>query len=178
MCLLIGSTPILQTHSKLVRQLMASTTLRRLSALNQWPAAKSLRGVQRQCLLKTAVEHGRRCTSPSYQMSGTHRALRCVEAATGSTTSLALPPVGLGTWKSRGDDVKHAVVESLRLGYPLVDCAEVYGNEALVGAAFDEVFNSSGEHDVKREDVWIVSKVFNNYHGRSAINTVHFQTPV
>ena len=48
------------------------------------------------------------------------------------------PPIGIGTFGSdryTPAEVGAAVASALRLGYRLVDCAAVYGNEAEVGAA-------------------------------------------
>jgi diketogulonate reductase-like aldo/keto reductase len=47
------------------------------------------------------------------------------------------------------------------LGYRLFDCAEAYGNQKELGVAFNEIIK---EGLVKREDLFITSKVFNNHH--------------
>jgi len=70
-------------------------------------------------------------------------------------------PIGLGTWKSAPGEVKNAVINALEAGYRHIDCASIYGNEKEIGEAFNEVF-SKGE--IKREDVWITSKLWNNAH--------------
>ncbi|PQJ32097.1 aldehyde oxidoreductase [Nonlabens arenilitoris] len=70
-------------------------------------------------------------------------------------------PIGLGTWKSKPGEVKNAVISALESGYKHIDCAAIYGNEKEIGEAFNEVF-SKGE--IKREDVWITSKLWNNAH--------------
>lgn len=69
--------------------------------------------------------------------------------------------IGLGTWKSGADEVKNAIKTALQNGYKHIDCAAVYGNEEAIGAAFSDVFNNG---DIKREDVWITSKLWNNSH--------------
>ncbi len=69
--------------------------------------------------------------------------------------------IGLGTWKSGTDEVQNAVKTALKNGYKHIDCAAVYGNEDAIGTAFNEVFS---EGIVKREDVWITSKLWNNAH--------------
>ena len=51
--------------------------------------------------------------------------------------------------------------EALRSGYRLLDGAAAYGNEPEVGKALGEAI---GEGVVKREDVWVVSKLFNTHH--------------
>lgn len=77
-----------------------------------------------------------------------------------------LPAIGLGTWKSAPEKVTHAVKHALNNGYRHIDCAATYGNEDAVGKAFAEVF--SGEK-VKREDVFITSKLWNNAHRKEDV---------
>jgi len=73
-----------------------------------------------------------------------------------------MPVVGLGLWKSTEEGGVHDAVKSaLENGYRLLDGAAAYGNEALVGAALSEVL---AEGTVKREDVFIVSKLFQTHH--------------
>jgi 2,5-diketo-D-gluconate reductase B len=52
-----------------------------------------------------------------------------------STQGIALPKLGLGTWRLAGDSGRAAVESALELGYRHIDTAEMYGNEAEVGAA-------------------------------------------
>ena len=72
-----------------------------------------------------------------------------------------MPSIGLGTWKSEDAKVKEAIKMALNNGYRHIDCAAIYGNEAAIGEAFKEVFE---EGKIKREDVWITSKLWNNAH--------------
>lgn len=78
---------------------------------------------------------------------------------------------GFGTWKSEPGKVGAAVKKALELGYRHIDCAAIYCNEAEVGAVFAEVFGRNGGQRegsgdpkplVRREDVWITSKVWNS----------------
>jgi len=69
--------------------------------------------------------------------------------------------IGLGTWKADPGDVGQAVEAALEAGYRHIDCAAIYGNEAEVGDALRNVF-SRGR--IKREDVHITSKLWNNAH--------------
>ncbi len=75
-----------------------------------------------------------------------------------------VPALGLGTWRigesarTRAAEVA-AVRRALELGYRLLDTAEMYGDggaEAVVGQALAEALAAG---DVRREDVFVVSKV-------------------
>lgn len=77
-----------------------------------------------------------------------------------------MPAIGLGTWKSGKDEVKEAVKIALNNGYRHIDCAATYGNEDAIGEAFSEVFNGG---KIKREEVWITSKLWNNAHKKEDV---------
>ena len=72
-----------------------------------------------------------------------------------------MPAIGLGTWKSDKGEVGKAVIAAIKNGYRHIDCAAVYGNEAEIGEALAEVIKDG---IVKREDLWITSKLWNNAH--------------
>ena len=72
-----------------------------------------------------------------------------------------MPIIGLGTWKSTSSDIYEVVNDALRLGYRHIDCAAIYGNETGVGQALTNSFNAGA---VKRDEVWITSKLWNNAH--------------
>jgi len=72
-----------------------------------------------------------------------------------------LPVVGLGTWQSKPGEVGRAVEHALTNGYKHIDCAMVYQNEPEIGESFAKVFGSGA---VKREDVFITSKLWNTFH--------------
>ncbi|APU70330.1 aldo/keto reductase [Christiangramia flava] len=74
--------------------------------------------------------------------------------------------IGLGTWKSEKGAVTKAVKIALENGYRHIDCASTYGNEAEVGEAFKEVFEGN---TVKRDDVWVTSKLWNNAHKKEDV---------
>ncbi len=46
-----------------------------------------------------------------------------------------MPRLGLGTWPMRGAECRRAVESALAVGYRHFDTAEMYGNEAEIGAA-------------------------------------------
>ncbi|MGK7943467.1 MAG: aldo/keto reductase [Microcystaceae cyanobacterium] len=77
-----------------------------------------------------------------------------------------IPALGLGTWKSAPDQVYQAVKEALTLGYQHIDCAAIYRNEAEIGRAFTETL-ATGQ--IKREDLWITSKLWNNAHKQDQV---------
>ncbi|MBQ9038604.1 MAG: aldo/keto reductase [Clostridia bacterium] len=75
-----------------------------------------------------------------------------------------IPCIGMGTFGSdrvTPDEVAQAVAGGIRAGYRLFDCAACYGNEDKIGVEFKRAFD---EGVVKREDLFIMSKVWNDMH--------------
>lgn len=70
-----------------------------------------------------------------------------------NTQGIALPKLGLGTFRLAPDACQAAVESALELGYRHIDTAEMYGNEAGVGAAIA----ASG---LKREELHVTTKVW------------------
>ncbi|MGE5604522.1 MAG: aldo/keto reductase, partial [Bacteroidota bacterium] len=83
-------------------------------------------------------------------------------------TGAKMPAVGLGTFGSdrfSGEDIAEAVKGAISVGYRHIDCAAVYGNEHLIGNSLQEVMQAG----IKREELWITSKVWNDMHGEGDV---------
>ena len=83
-------------------------------------------------------------------------------------TGAVMPAIGLGTFGS--DHAPHAAVaeavkSAAAVGYRHFDCASVYGNEALIGQSFEEIFSGG----LDRSKVWITSKLWNDKHGEEDV---------
>ena len=79
-------------------------------------------------------------------------------------TGARIPAIGIGTFGSdrfSGDEVAAAVLGAISVGYRHIDCAAVYGNEHLIGGGLQKAI----EGGIKREDLFVTSKVWNNMHG-------------
>ncbi len=77
---------------------------------------------------------------------------------------LAIPEIGLGTFGSdrvSAEDVAGAVDGAVRAGYRMIDCAACYGNEAEIGEVLEKILK---EGVVKREELFVASKVWNDMH--------------
>lgn len=89
---------------------------------------------------------------------------------------MELPKIGMGTFGSDKYDEKtvaNAVKFAIKAGYRLFDCASVYGNESEIGDVFAEAFKSGV---TKREDIVVISKVWNDMHGEGKVIESCFNT--
>ena len=79
-------------------------------------------------------------------------------------TGALMPAVGLGTFgsdKYTPDQIANAVYGAVKAGYRMLDCASVYQNEDRIGTVLKDLFE---EGTVKREELFITSKVWNDRH--------------
>jgi alcohol dehydrogenase (NADP+) len=79
-----------------------------------------------------------------------------------------IPAVGLGTFGSdrfTKEEIADAVLGAISHGYRHIDCASVYMNEPEIGMALEIAIKGG----VKREELWITSKVWNNMHGKGDV---------
>lgn len=67
----------------------------------------------------------------------------------------AIPALGFGTWELRGSTAQRMTEAALAIGYRHLDTAQMYRNEAEVGAAI----RAAG---VPREEVWVTTKVWHD----------------
>lgn len=80
-----------------------------------------------------------------------------------------IPCIGLGTFgsdKYSAEEIARAVYGAVRCGYRLIDCAAVYQNEAQIGAVLRQL---QEEKTVKRRELFIASKVWNDRHGEGEV---------
>ncbi len=80
---------------------------------------------------------------------------------TAGLISKPIPSVGLGFWKVPKDACADLVKSAIETGYRHLDCAADYGNEAEVG---NGIKNAIAAGLVKREDLWVTSKLWNTFH--------------
>lgn len=86
---------------------------------------------------------------------------RKMEAYVELNSGARMPRLGLGTWKAPPEKTKEAILTAVRAGYRLIDCANDYDNEHIIGEALQELF---AEGVVKREDLFIQAKLWNSNH--------------
>jgi 2,5-diketo-D-gluconate reductase B len=79
-----------------------------------------------------------------------------------STQGVAIPRLGLGTFKLAGSDAQAPVESAIALGYRHIDTAAMYDNEAGVGAGIA----ASG---IKRGDLFVTTKVWHDQLAPAAV---------
>jgi diketogulonate reductase-like aldo/keto reductase len=70
-----------------------------------------------------------------------------------------IPCIGFGTWQTpNGEVAVSSIKEAISCGYRHIDTAAIYGNEESVGKAIRE-------SKIKREELFVTSKLWNTDHG-------------
>ncbi|KAG9006549.1 NAD(P)H-dependent D-xylose reductase (XR) [Tulasnella sp. JGI-2019a] len=77
-----------------------------------------------------------------------------------------MPLVGFGLWKVNKDTCAETVYNAVKAGYRLFDCAGDYGNEKQSGEGLKRAID---EGLIKREDVFITSKLWNTFHAHDHV---------
>jgi len=80
-----------------------------------------------------------------------------------------MPQVGFGLWKVPNDSCADTVYNAIKTGYRLFDGAFDYGNEKEAGQGVKRAID---EGLVKREDLFIVSKLWNSFHDKEQVEPV------
>lgn len=83
------------------------------------------------------------------------------------SNGVQIPIIGLGVYKTQGVEGENAIISAItKYGYKMIDTAQAYNNEELVG-------NAIIKSNIKREDIFITTKVwFTNYGYDETITSV------
>ncbi len=83
-----------------------------------------------------------------------------------------MPTIGLGTWKSKPNEVGEAVKYALtKSGYVHIDGAAIYRNEPEIGVVYKDVFST-----IDRSKIFITSKLWNTNHDPAHVEEACRQT--
>ena len=77
------------------------------------------------------------------------------------SNGVKMPKLGYGVYQVTQDECEHGVSDALKTGYRSIDTAQSYFNEEQVGAAIEK-------SDVKREDIFLTTKVWIEHYGYDA----------
>ncbi len=86
---------------------------------------------------------------------------------------LEFPPIGLGTWKTKPGEINRVIREAIAVGVRHFDCSPIYENEKEIGKALNEAIKAG---DIKREDLFITSKLWNNKHEPSKVQSALYES--
>lgn len=79
-----------------------------------------------------------------------------------------MPGIGMGTFGSdrfSAEQIAEAVKGAAEVGFRMFDCASVYGNEHLIGDVFEDIMKTG----IRRDELFITSKVWNDMHGKGDV---------
>ena len=97
-------------------------------------------------------------------MSGTNSP--STDSMTAATMTANSPTIGLGLWKIPKDECADVVYNAIKVGYRHLDSACDYGNEVEVGQG---IAKAIADGLCQREDLFIVSKLWNTYHSKEHV---------
>jgi diketogulonate reductase-like aldo/keto reductase len=67
---------------------------------------------------------------------------------------MEFPHIGFGTYKLRTQEaINNALTEAFKNNYKMIDTAEIYRNQKFIGVFLEN------HHEIKRDSIWITSKV-------------------
>lgn len=72
-----------------------------------------------------------------------------------------MPMLGVGLWQLSLENTTNIVYNAIKMGYRMLDSADCYVNEAQTGLGIEKAIS---EGIVKREELFVVSKLWNCYH--------------
>nr|Q6Y0Z3.1 RecName: Full=NADH-dependent D-xylose reductase; Short=XR [Candida parapsilosis]AAO91803.1 xylose reductase [Candida parapsilosis] len=84
-----------------------------------------------------------------------------------------IPLVGFGCWKLTNDVASDQIYRAIKSGYRLFDGAEDYANEQEVGEGIKRAIK---EGIVKREELFITSKLWNSFHDKKNVEVALMKT--
>ena len=84
-----------------------------------------------------------------------------------------MPCIGLGFWKMPNKLCEYVVHEAIKIGYRCIDEAYNYGNEIECGLGIKKAIS---EGIVKREEMWVTSKLWKTYHRKEHVRMACLKT--
>ena len=85
----------------------------------------------------------------------------------------SMPSLSLGCWKMPKKLCPDIVHAAIKLGYRCIDQASDYGNEVECGLGIKKAIS---EGIVKREEMWVTSKLWNTYHRKEHVRIACLKT--
>ncbi|KAL8798948.1 MAG: hypothetical protein Q9200_007662, partial [Gallowayella weberi] len=92
---------------------------------------------------------------------------------TTTTNPSTIPSLGFGTWGIHKSNISETISAALQAGFRHIDCATIYGNQKEVGKGIKDGLNKAG---LKRGDIWITSKLWNDHHAPELVPEALEQT--
>lgn len=80
-----------------------------------------------------------------------------------------MPLVGFGAWKVPQETCADTIYNAIKTGYRLIDGAQDYDNEKQCGEGVNRAIK---EGIIKREDIFITSKLWNTFHAKEHVKKV------